>query len=62
MKEPREMGKKKSSDIRRATLRRETLRRLDAAILADEDLLRVQGAGFVVDARVPTCPCRTSCD
>ena len=32
------MGKKKSSDIRRAILRRETLRRLDAAILAGDRL------------------------
>ena len=56
------MGKKKSSDVRRVVLKRETLRKLDGATLGDEDLLRVQGAGFVVDARVPTCPCRTSCD
>jgi hypothetical protein len=54
------MGKKKSSDVRRPALKRETLRRLDAASLAEEDLLRVQGGGIV--GRVPTCPCRTSCD
>ncbi|HEY8142106.1 MAG TPA: hypothetical protein VIG06_05520 [Kofleriaceae bacterium] len=62
MKETREMGKKKSSDLRRAVLKRETLRRLDAATLADEDLVRVQGGGYVLERRAPTCPCRTSCD
>lgn len=55
------MGKKESSrDVRRAALKRETLRRLDAASLADEDLLRIHGGGVGAGGRVPTCPCRTS--
>ena len=57
------MGKKKSSVVRRPALTRETLRRLDTISLADEDLLRVHGGGLAFrEQRVPTCPCRTSCD
>ena len=57
------MGKKKSSVVRRPTLKRETLRRLDAISLADADLARVHGGALAfLDQKAPTCPCRTSYD
>ena len=57
------MGMKKSRDVRRPALRRETVRRLDAVSLADADLARVHGGALGTrEQKAPTCPCRTSCD
>ena len=54
------MGKKKTTGTaRRPSLKKETLRKLDAVALADEHLRLVNG-GYLILAKAPTYPCKTS--
>lgn len=49
------MGKKQDTRPRKPSLKKESLRNLDAIALSPDDLARVAG-GY----KGPTCPCRTS--